>query len=127
MSNDELLPCPFCGGEGLEVVTGKAGQNRYKIVCSGCGVKTFETVASPLHRNAWNRRYERTCVVELIPDECGWTEWRCSACGSNDVDNYDKFCPSCGARVLPKISDSAHQYASKSGDSVRQDASKSGE
>lgn len=65
---DELLPCPFCGGEGLEVVTGKAGQNRYKIVCSGCGVKTFETVASPLHRKAWNTRSDVPSREALVDE-----------------------------------------------------------
>ena len=106
----ELLPCPFCGGEGLEVVTGKAGQNRYKIVCSGCGIKTFETVASPLHREAWNRRHERTCHDT---HKCGW--FQCSECGFPladmwlhhtgeygyyDEENQPNYCPNCGARVV---------------------------
>lgn len=96
---DELLPCPFCGGEGLEVVTGKAGQNRYKIVCSGCGVKTFETVASPLHRKAWNRRYERTTTMTTDAGSQHW--YSCDTCGCDGyAAELPNYCPNCGARVV---------------------------
>lgn len=70
---------------------------RYKIVCSGCGIKTFETVASPLHREAWNRRHERTC--RAIPKEPRWSECECSVCGGA-LESFNKFCPNCGAKVV---------------------------
>lgn len=54
-----LLPCPFCGGEAEEKRTGRAPDWKHKVVCKSCGCRTGETVASPLHIRAWNRREGR--------------------------------------------------------------------
>ena len=62
----KLLPCPFCGGEAVEKKTGTPGNRKFEVVCTECGCKTFKTVASPCHIEAWNKRphpqaYCRSC------------------------------------------------------------------
>jgi Lar family restriction alleviation protein len=50
----ELLPCPFCGGEGLEQIRG-IGTQRY-VQCGSCFARTkiFKNSVDPVF--AWNRR-----------------------------------------------------------------------
>ena len=106
----ELLPCPICGGEPVKIPCAVAypdwwrctivhdGNDGHYVRAIGNGDTEQEAIDAAVA--AWNRRTERTCRVELIPDNCGWSDWTCSACRSIDVDNHDRFCPSCGARVV---------------------------
>ncbi len=102
----ELKACPFCGGEAVEKRTGAAYSSKYEVVCTKCGCKTFKTVASPSHINAWNTRHRETCRNESTRlDEA---RFHCSNCGHGcwvkDVaDGRDKlpnYCPNCGAKVV---------------------------
>jgi Lar family restriction alleviation protein len=74
MSNT-LLPCPFCGGEGIVVKTERCG--RY-IVCWDCGGRTeeFETDYAGSARDkavdAWNRRYHIREVTKKVPASGRW-------------------------------------------------------
>lgn len=60
--NDELLPCPFCGGADVVVdrYEHHEGEWRYRVVCTGCmamvdsGFWQFKGHAV----EAWNRRHE---------------------------------------------------------------------
>lgn len=53
MTDKELKPCPFCGGE--------AKWQSGVICCSDCGVKTRYTSSRELAINAWNRRLTNEC------------------------------------------------------------------
>ncbi|HJF65684.1 MAG TPA: Lar family restriction alleviation protein [Slackia equolifaciens] len=101
--NEELSPCPFCGGEA-EMVTNRSGDNFVRCTNRQCAAKTG------LHhenengaRLAWNRRAERTCRMELR-----WTDgedgecYECSECGDIAFTHCDapEYCPNCGAKVV---------------------------
>lgn len=67
----ELLPCPFCGGEKLEVKTdsnmyGRVGSIRAVVMCNTCraqgGIAETEWYGSKVKTGAirlWNRRSTR--------------------------------------------------------------------
>lgn len=67
----ELLPCPFCGGEDLEVMTNNEMNKRYGgiravVMCNTCRAqgaiaetKGFESEAKIGAINLWNRRSKR--------------------------------------------------------------------
>lgn len=81
---NELLPCPFCGGEAAiyeEILGG------YIVQCHECcgqiGIMTKERAIA-----AWNTRAGRICT-------CGWH-------GFIDDWGYDapNYCPNCGGRAM---------------------------
>jgi Lar family restriction alleviation protein len=55
MTNEELKPCPFCGGKA-EMVSDF--DDEHYVYCTGCkgGWKTMETPEEAAE--AWNRRVE---------------------------------------------------------------------
>lgn len=67
----ELLPCPFCGGEKLEVKTdsnmyGRVGSIRAVVMCNTCRaqggiaeIEGFESEAKTGAIKLWNRRSKR--------------------------------------------------------------------
>ena len=67
----ELLPCPFCGGEDLEVMTNNEMNKRYGgiravVMCNTCraqgGIAETEWYGSKAKTGAiklWNRRSKR--------------------------------------------------------------------
>ena len=70
--NDELLPCPFCGGKAQEITDYTSKHPSSIIVCTACGSSTKRYVGYPDYRDltytdtadrikqqvrdAWNRR-----------------------------------------------------------------------
>ena len=125
--NDELKPCPFCGGEAKAFYCEESGT--FDVQCQQCGAIPFigsrtserKTMADVIA--AWNARAERTCRFSLEEDRemlaekaaCGPGEfvtqdmpdllWTCSACGEQYKNGLDalpgwlKHCPNCGAKV----------------------------
>ncbi len=51
MQENELKPCPFCGGEAEWATKGK-----HWIMCSSCGVETQYCETAEEAIEAWNRR-----------------------------------------------------------------------
>lgn len=49
-----LLPCPFCGGEGVLDSEFPAGY--FWVLCTGCGMQTEAFETEPKARLAWNTR-----------------------------------------------------------------------
>lgn len=108
---DGLKPCPFCGGEAIQV-SGEYRDGGYQeytshVKCECCGSvsqRITESCSLPevekIAAYAWNRRAERTCHDEagsqqsFLCSECGWF-W-------NDPEDELGFsyCPNCGAKVV---------------------------
>lgn len=93
--SDELLPCPFCGGEAYTVERGIYG---WSIECDTpfcpCSFAAYRDKAEAIA--AWNTRAERTC--KYIGDDI---DGCCSKC-HGWLDPDCAYCPSCGAKVVEK-------------------------
>uniref|UniRef100_UPI00359C8F0A Lar family restriction alleviation protein n=1 Tax=Collinsella bouchesdurhonensis TaxID=1907654 RepID=UPI00359C8F0A len=100
----DLLPCPFCGGEALNVEWVTSHDERgWAVACKNpeClmnqGARILRTEAEAAE--AWNRRAERTCHV-IDHGAVG----ACSACGAecfgSPEGNKGTYCPNCGAKVV---------------------------
>ena len=116
--SEELLPCPFCGGESKIIVCDREGnlhdegyeRNPWSGLCylifhksEDCPVGhsypddvrcMYDTEAETIE--AWNTRSERTCRYEHIEGT-----WYKTSCG----ERYDgvvppNYCPNCGAKVV---------------------------
>lgn len=113
--NEELKPCPFCGGEA-ELVTGAHRDGGYIencafVRCKGCGVRSYEfhECVTPdevqgYASETWNRRAERTCRwvwTESWSDtelgrECDYANWTLD-CGcwdgwDRELHDFDDPC-----------------------------------
>lgn len=104
----DLLLCPFCGGEA-EFRDGSS--TKPYIRCKSCGCRTGSSSNADRLKEAWNRRAERTCHIDMpvIDWETGETDYVCSVCGfSADpqdwAETYD-YCPRCGSRVVTADAD----------------------
>lgn len=128
----DLLPCPFCGGEAVfheytgrfvEVALANRCDVPAMIKCERCGAMlSFNTGTRSTRRDAadaWNRRAERTCRVEVERRKLSQTQTAvvktCSGCGFEfgvekentlpfevtlNVVVPPNYCPNCGAKVL---------------------------
>lgn len=74
--NEELLPCPFCGGKAELVQNAGYDCPRYIVICTGCdaqiGVSDDPFIAPEHAIAAWNRRtqpaWEPVADGELVQD-----------------------------------------------------------
>lgn len=118
--NNELKPCPFCGGEAevweceeeLDILDpqslGYLDTKYCTVHCVGCEV--CEIVIGRAKKdeaiNAWNTRAERTChPVEKFSEDSPFPVMVCSECGRplhydeyREMD-YQPYC-GCGAKVV---------------------------
>lgn len=108
----DLLPCPFCGGEALNVEWVTLHDERgWAVACKNpeClmnqGARILRTEAEAAE--AWNRRAERTCKVtyeysgKQFPHCIHVKELSCG----HEFRYYEpsyvpNFCPECGAKVV---------------------------
>ena len=95
---DELLPCPFCGGEAvIECHKFQLCAPVFNGICTVCDS------AGPCENThgdavaAWNKRSERTCRWVPIRNERQLAH--CSGCNAY-LDWAMDYCPKCGARVM---------------------------
>ena len=94
---NELLPCPFCGGEAQHY---EDGYMQHYIVCTnrGCYARSFGFEFEDEAIAAWNSRAERTC---RNADDHKTTWFICSECGRHwYVSKRYNYCPSCGRKVV---------------------------
>lgn len=90
----EILPCPFCGGEA-KVNKWEGG---FKVLCQ----KAFCAVLGPFNSeaeatDAWNTRTERTCNLHDHVADVAW----CSGCKEPmKYPDHPNYCPECGAMVV---------------------------
>lgn len=102
---DELLPCPFCGGEA-EIVRA-VGETWVRCPCGAIGPNIDGIGSDEEAAAAWNRRAGRACRnTDTVPDDGSMfypsPHFRCSECGAfYALTDYAYYCPSCGAKVEP--------------------------
>ena len=105
MNIQGLKPCPFCGGNAIEVspYDQKPLGSRWVIKCVDCGA-TMRGSHRRMNKDAWNRRTSgpRTGTwepnhTEIIDGEEVITEWKCSECGAEQQNGWVQFCGRCGA------------------------------
>jgi len=65
----ELLPCPFCGGDGALM---RHGFRDYSVACTACDAQTEIAIAAGKAALLWNRRTQsvNTLPLDEVPD--GW-------------------------------------------------------
>lgn len=103
--SDELLPCPFCGGEAeFETYGGTA----CAVTCRKCrcGTPTVSLNDGERAVEVWNRRAERTCRMtfdDVSSSLYSGPMLKCSKCGAcvpREFSGPYNYCPNCGARVV---------------------------
>ena len=113
-ATDELLPCPFCGGEARVEHCITCGYDSYWVECANridCGCKVEPvTDVKDIAIMTWNRRANRErgeCRLIRRGNLSDWPEmvcWSCSECGfgwhHSVNDSQFSYCPNCGARVV---------------------------
>lgn len=121
--SEELKPCPFCGGEAHFMKVKHVIGIWYAVCCDdeeclGHEQSRLYTLRR-LAADAWNRRAERTCRIEVERRKVSQTQTAvvksCSECGFEfGVEKENTFpfevtlnvvvppnyCPNCGARVV---------------------------
>lgn len=119
---ENLLLCPFCGGEpklDAENEPKRVGAfigEYYVRVWHYCGNEAHMYAATSFHDSdrqtaiekaiaAWNARTERTCRMEYNEkasgDELYPTEaYTCSSCRCVTLDGKPNYCSNCGAKVV---------------------------
>ena len=108
----ELKPCPCCGSAiGLYVLQDEK-YGEWSVFCDICKTSLHNENHCDTRDDAisaWNRRAERTCLMEyneewsgdeLYPTEC----YNCSECHYMTNDGMPSYCPNCGARVIEEES-----------------------
>ena len=109
--NEELKPCPFCGGEAAikHVTQLWEPRDSYWAACERCRMsgKHHNTEAEAI--SAWNARAERTCEWRLKHSGTMFDGFGRSACGFEFYESKTirgatelepNYCPNCGAKVI---------------------------
>lgn len=56
---ENLLPCPNCGGQGLVSEVEIEGEKYLSVICEKCGISTFASQDELEVKAAWNTRTEK--------------------------------------------------------------------
>ena len=110
--NEELKPCPYCGGEAYLNECPNCGELNIEVIhADDCWMLEYEgyyDIAANEKEQyiaAWNHRTERTCyVIEnlrkyVLSDGTELFENGCSVCNGY-IGDGDNYCPNCGAKVV---------------------------
>ena len=101
---DNLLPCPFCGGEAE---MRESSTHDFYAKCAGCGASTRRN-----HENRngavidWNTRAERTCEtcaykrLDKYGGKAVWVEEDEVLCMLQPSGECEYYRPKCGAKVV---------------------------
>lgn len=119
MNIQGLKPCPFCGGNAIEVspYDQKPLGSRWIIKCVDCGAR-IQGSHRAMNKAAWNQRVHEPRTgkwLEMGTNADGTHNIKCDQCGEGfktkgharsyyTKDKY-KFCPHCGTDMGGKKSD----------------------
>jgi len=97
MNIQGLKPCPFCGGNAIEVspYDQKPLGSRWIIKCVDCGA-SIQGSHRAMNKAAWNQRAHEPRTGHWSCDENAI--YHCSECGCETTWDYN-FCPDCGAMM----------------------------
>ena len=101
MTETNLLPCPFCGGD-VKLHEFTIPYHYWDVRCDGQCFDYFSR-DNPTREaviEAWNTRAERTCRNVNDVMKTGEIQFVCSECGGTDDWARPNYCPHCGARVV---------------------------
>ena len=100
---DSLRPCPFCGGEGLELNHAptymKKHPDVYCVLCFDCGARGSEEWTEAVAIEAWNTRACDECERGAVPmteenmREHGWVKERTCSMIYNEIWSGDEYYP----------------------------------
>ena len=107
--DNKLKPCPFCGGEDLDVHVGVYNGRKHEsvtITCRDCLGSIYGSTEERAVKD-WNTRAERTCELRNLPGGYYATAAvQCSECHAV-IATTDRewecceisYCPNCGRKV----------------------------
>lgn len=103
MNIQGLKPCPFCGGNAIEVSPYDQTPlgSRWIIKCVDCGA-SIQGSHRAMNKAAWNQRVHEPRTGTWLYKESD--HGKCSECGAW-VYELSPFCPNCGADMGGKKSD----------------------
>lgn len=114
MNIQGLRPCPFCGGNAIEVspYDQKPLGSRWLIKCVDCGA-SIQGSHRAMNKAAWNQRVHEPRTGTWLPDNNAFERmyYVCSECKrATQIPRYVgsflyNFCPNCGAVMGGKKSD----------------------
>lgn len=119
---DNLLPCPFCGYNGVSwhYYDKELCDSKFAAFCHNCGAHGPFSKTPDEAMIEWNRRAEdhiRKVTKKIEPEQCaknahwitdtfhgndvmsGGSMVICSECNKGKYNGPTKFCPNCGAKM----------------------------
>lgn len=101
--NKDLLPCPFCGGDGEMACFTSTSRERWYVGCSQENCCEIDRPYASREKaiEAWNHRED----LQILSRVAKWDDsfdnirrFQCSYCKEMHI-LATKYCPSCGARM----------------------------
>jgi len=76
LKNEDLKPCPFCGGKARLGLVGEGEFRAYGVRCRSCGAGGRTRVQKRSAVNHWNKRADAKLVAKSAErircPKCGW-------------------------------------------------------
>jgi len=107
-NTNELLPCPFCGGEAKVTCFGR-GRYQANVECTKCSCRLHERFISKAEAmKAWNRRdHAVEPILEPWDDPTKYDAY-CGCCnypiGDGKLNPWD-YCPNCGTKIRKVVNE----------------------
>lgn len=95
--NEELKPCPFCGGKAVA-----PSEMYHHVSCSKCGATGANWAEYDSAIEAWNTRHEPTCKMQRVKRDKYLDEFECQTCYGHTwvpVFARPEYCCHCRAKV----------------------------
>jgi Lar family restriction alleviation protein len=97
---NNLLPCPFCGGEA-DIF--EASEDSFCTLCTDCGVETPYQISAEEAVAAWNRRAQPSEKPEPLTCTCGGALISWPTGNNPPTFAYYMRCAECGKLYSPDV------------------------